>query len=851
MIHAYVINLETHFERKIAFEQNVKDKNIDKFINFNFIKAVDGRKLVEEDKKKFSVCSTWFDPLLQTGITCGEIGCALSHYNAWKKFYDSGEEFALFFEDDVFFLDNFEKNFKHFLEYPKDADIVYLRRKRLFKNKETIYDEYFYKIKASYGLYAYLLTKKGVEKIINETKYLNNLIVVDEFLPILYDNDYLNYYKKYYNTTLNAYSIKEEYYFIQLIDNNFESSTFHSNYFKFNSQFIAISSEFNVSMSSIERFKKSCDKYSIQYKFIDFIDIVNVLNNEIDNDKYIILLNCNYSFFINNPIKLIIQENKDFYYSNFNNSYELIANYNNNSLCFFGKKEILLSLIDNKFDKSKMIEENNICELLEQNNMTINKSNKIIVLGAANPLLLNKYENHKLNKCSKCYGYKNIHKSDSNNFKIRINILMYDNTLLHCYNAIKKIDYPKDLLDINVYSLSNIFIHDDSVKIYKTTEMDAYLSVYSYYKDYDYIWIVNSTNIITEPSLLNDLIHSNKLISSGLIKKENAYLTNFWAGITEKSWYLRSDDYLDIIHTLIIGLWNVPYITGNILLSKQVLEMYDIFKDKSLNDIDRILCHNLRLLNEGMYLLNSKVYGYIFDVPPPTETENIITKNDVKTNNDTATKENIDIDLNKWTENEIFSPEYLKFYNLNDMSVLNEVQKGSDIWCFPFFTPEFCDFLVKIAETNGNWSGGIYSKGTIDKRIGAVENIPTQDIHLKDLGLEPFWLEIINKHFKKIMSKLYHYSTKNYNIAFIVKYDAEKGQASLQPHHDASVYTTNIALCSDSDYEGGGVKFHSKNITFFNRNKGWLCLHPGRVTHYHEALPITKGVRYILVSFNN
>ena len=101
------------------------------------------------------------------------------------------------------------------------------------------------------------------------------------------------------------------------------------------------------------------------------------------------------------------------------------------------------------------------------------------------------------------------------------------------------------------------------------------------------------------------------------------------------------------------------------------------------------------------------------------------------------------------------------------------------------------------------------------------------------------------------MSKLYHYKTKDYNIAFIVKYDAEKGQTNLQPHHDASVYTTNIALSNGSDYDGGGVKFHSKNITFYNKNKGYICIHPGKITHYHEALSITRGKRYILVSFNN
>jgi hypothetical protein len=61
----------------------------------------------------------------------------------------------------------------------------------------------------------------------------------------------------------------------------------------------------------------------------------------------------------------------------------------------------------------------------------------------------------------------------------------------------------------------------------------------------------------------------------------------------------------------------------------------------------------------------------------------------------------------------------------------------------------------------------------------------------------------------------------------------------------------NIALNNSTEYEGGGVRFIRKNITVFNESKGWALLHPGRVTHYHEALKITKGKRYVLISFNN
>ncbi len=110
---------------------------------------------------------------------------------------------------------------------------------------------------------------------------------------------------------------------------------------------------------------------------------------------------------------------------------------------------------------------------------------------------------------------------------------------------------------------------------------------------------------------------------------------------------------------------------------------------------------------------------------------------------------------------------------------------------------------------------------------------------------------MVANYFKNILSHLYKYRIKDYNIAFIVKYDYENGQKSLKPHHDSSVYTINVALNSSDEYTGGGVNFISKNCSFLNKTPGYLLLHPGRITHYHEALEITGGKRYVLVSFNN
>ena len=42
-----------------------------------------------------------------------------------------------------------------------------------------------------------------------------------------------------------------------------------------------------------------------------------------------------------------------------------------------------------------------------------------------------------------------------------------------------------------------------------------------------------------------------------------------------------------------------------------------------------------------------------------------------------------------------------------------------------------------------------------------------------------------------------------------------------------------------------------QNKTIVNKDIGSIIIHPGRITHYHEGLPINSGTRYILVSFIN
>ena len=836
MIDAYVINLEKDKERINKLKQNITNLNVSNHINFVYIKAVEQSTFNDH---VFTVCNTWFDPYLKTGITTGEVGCALSHNKCWNQFYTSQKEYALILEDDVEFTEKYDINLETLLNYPKDADIVYIHRKKL-KQNEIKYDDVFTNVKASSWTCGYLLTRKGVEKLL-KTKYLDNLIVVDDFLPILYDAEYLPRYKQYYNDVrLNAYAI-ENGSIVTLIPETFScSNTFHSKYYKYDNNFIVVTSDVKTSMSSINRFIYSCEKFSLNVKIINDVSaIVKWLDTIVDEDKIIIICDSNYSFFINNPLHIFLR-NSNHVYKNFNNLNDFITGYNNNTIYFYGKKNILTDILTDILKNNSILSEqeeqteivkclsmtdhnnNNICD---DNN---NNNNYIIVNGYYNKLLLNKYENYILRKIYKSYGYHENSAFNNYNFKIRVNVMIYDRNYKHCINNLKKIDYPMDLIDIHIYTNQEL-LNDNiyNIQIHNLNIFQAYKEMYNYYADYDYIWIISSSYIITDFSLLKKCIDANKNVTSGLQKSKKTLLSNFWGDISNSGWYKRSNDYIDIVNQNKINLWNVPYICGNVLINTNILKKYDILKviNYDTTNVDMVLCENLRLNNEGLYLLNNKCYGYICDQLD-------------------------DFGLSEWSEESILHEDFYDFLYNNKTDIFNEI--GTDIWNMPFFSVEFCDYLIKISEERGEWSNGVFAEKTeIDKRINAVENIPTQDVHLKDLKMEKFWSYVVNNYFKKIMSCLYKYKTKDYNIAFIVKYDYENGQKSLMPHHDASVYTINVALNSSDNYTGGGVNFIHKKCMFLNKNPGYLLLHPGRITHYHEALPITSGKRYILVSFNN
>jgi hypothetical protein len=159
-----------------------------------------------------------------------------------------------------------------------------------------------------------------------------------------------------------------------------------------------------------------------------------------------------------------------------------------------------------------------------------------------------------------------------------------------------------------------------------------------------------------------------------------------------------------------------------------------------------------------------------------------------------------------------------------------------------------CDFIINEAEKfASNNKTKMNPTGWTTKRHF---NYPTTDLPIKEIPTLNNYVSnfIIINVFDFISEK---YKINKYHLdlndIFIVKYEYNK-QNYLEKHKDGSLFSFNILLNDHTDFEGGGTKFYYRDeVETCKNTKGGIIIHSGRI--FHEGIPITKGIRYILVGF--
>ncbi|XP_070367168.1 procollagen-lysine,2-oxoglutarate 5-dioxygenase 1 isoform X2 [Equus asinus] len=409
-----------------------------------------------------------------------------------------------------------------------------------------------------------------------------------------------------------------------------------------------------------------------------------------------------------------------------------------------------------------------------------------------------------------------------------------------------------------------------------------------------YYFSVDADVALTEPKTLRLLIEQNKNVIAPLMTRHGRLWSNFWGAMSADGYYARSEDYVDIVQRRRVGVWNVPYISNIYLIKgsalRAELQQTDLFHHSKL-DADMAFCANIRQQDVFMFLTNRHTFGHLLSL-------------------DSYQTTHLHNDLWEVFSNpEDWKEKYIHENYTRALAGKLVEMPCPDVYWFPIFTETACDELVEEMEHYGQWSLG----DNKDNRIqGGYENVPTIDIHMNQISFEREWHKFLVEYIAPMTEKLYpgyytrvgtpavqagqcsrHRRTQSkqacpqgadtaadwmrpsvrpaflalggpslmpvllsssvtqaqFDLAFVVRYKPDE-QPSLMPHHDASTFTVNIALNRVGvDYEGGGCRFLRYNCSIRAPRKGWTLMHPGRLTHYHEGLPTTKGTRYIAVSF--
>lgn len=148
-----------------------------------------------------------------------------------------------------------------------------------------------------------------------------------------------------------------------------------------------------------------------------------------------------------------------------------------------------------------------------------------------------------------------------------------------------------------------------------------------------------------------------------------------------------------------------------------------------------------------------------------------------------------------------------------------------------FFTKSECESIVSDFEKNKQ-----YIKLSTDH---GVERISSYEIDIKHLS-NPI-KDLINQKIETILKPI---TGGKLGMVFGVRYSLDT-KSYMTAHYDCNSYSCVISL--NNDFVGGGTYFPlTGEVVKPEIGQGYL-FKADTINSYHEAYPITEGVRYVLV----
>ena len=198
MMKKLVINLTSREDRLFNF-RNKNFKSIAR--DFEVHEAIDGREVTYPQLLSLNMNTQrdWIDPFARRKLSKGEVGCFLSHTEAWKTVIQSGEPHIIFEDDAQINHDLWDEAYYEsvFKKHP-NLDFLYLQHNENTPAKAVSIDDKLVQPYYPYNMTAYIITPRGAIRML-QTYMATAIKPIDEWLPTHIQNN-----------VITAYALKED-----------------------------------------------------------------------------------------------------------------------------------------------------------------------------------------------------------------------------------------------------------------------------------------------------------------------------------------------------------------------------------------------------------------------------------------------------------------------------------------------------------------------------------------------------------------------------------------------------------------------------------------------------------------
>lgn len=169
-------------------------------------------------------------------------------------------------------------------------------------------------------------------------------------------------------------------------------------------------------------------------------------------------------------------------------------------------------------------------------------------------------------------------------------------------------------------------------------------------------------------------------------------------------------------------------------------------------------------------------------------------------------------------------------------------------------TSPLCNAILDEFENNNEWNNTVIGNGAVNKRIRNCQTIVVSYPHVIEknkktrLKLDKYIFASASKCIQEYNNKFPHCKIEEDSGYELLKYPEG---CFYTEHTDSFKAVPRAVSCSfilNDDFEGGEFAFFNKELKY-KLEKGDALLFPSNFMYPHEVMPVTKGIRYSIITW--